>query len=361
MIRISIIIALVTIVNGRDIYVSKAALKDYERDDYLLFDTYNDTIEQPHPTHPSYYPAVDAVVLGDDGPILGPHFTQEVMIYRERKRIDADWGFIMGYVPQEDTGGIDPENPGRITGSINNQKAPYIWKAYGDDIEYGFGSGDNNNYVLVEDVLSEKGVWYHIATTFDGTNYRLYINGEEVHNYLGCAGKEPYPTPVKYIGGAREGSGRFTGRMDEVRIWDYARSQEQIQANMNKKLTGNESGLCVYFPMDIHNQYLIDHSGNNYHGVMIGPIIRSRYFSSDCPQPDGSMNCPYPTIETALEHVQPWDRIILRQGRYTEFIMRDGLNDETGIVWGQLDPDFGGPLTNTINIETYTNERVVID
>ena len=135
MIRISIIIALVTIVNGRDIYVSKAALKDYERDDYLLFDTYNDTIEQPHPTHPSYYPAVDAVVLGDDGPILGPHFTQEVMIYRERKRIDADWGFIMGYVPQEDTGGIDPENPGRITGSINNQKAPYIWKAYGDDIE----------------------------------------------------------------------------------------------------------------------------------------------------------------------------------------------------------------------------------
>ncbi|BCV07215.1 MAG: hypothetical protein Ct9H90mV3_250 [uncultured marine virus] len=82
------------------------------------------------------------------------------MIYRERKRIDADWGFIMGYVPQEDAGGIDPENPGRITGSINNQKAPYIWKAYGDDIEYGFGSGDNNNYVLVEDVISKKGVWY---------------------------------------------------------------------------------------------------------------------------------------------------------------------------------------------------------
>ena len=44
MIRTSIIIALATIVNGRDIYVSKAAMKDYETDDYLLFDTYNDTI-----------------------------------------------------------------------------------------------------------------------------------------------------------------------------------------------------------------------------------------------------------------------------------------------------------------------------
>ena len=41
--------------------------------------------------------------------------------------------------------------------------------------------------------------------------------------------------------------------------------------------------------------------------------------------------------------------------------MRDGLNDDTGIVWGQLDPDFGGPRTNTITIEPYPNEKVVID
>ena len=359
MIRKIIIIGLITIVNARDIYVSKT--EKYDTDDYLLFDTYNDTIESLHPPHPNYYPAVDAVVLRDGGPVLGPHFTQEVMIYREHKRIDANWGFIMGYVPQEDQGGVGPNNPGRITGSMNNQKAPYIWKANGDDIEYGFGSGDNNNYALAEDVISEKGVWYHIATTFDGTNYKLYINGELVHNYLGCAGKTPYPTPVKYIGGAREGSGRFTGRMDEVRMWNYARSQQQIQAKMNKKLRGDELGLAAYFPMDIHNQVLLDRSGNNNHGVMIGPILRSRYFSSDCPEPDGSMSCPYPTLELALDHVKPWDRILLRQGRYTEFIMRDGLNDETGIVWEQLDPDFGGPLTNTITIEPYPNERVVID
>ncbi len=366
MIRKIIIIALITIVNGRDIYVSKAALKNYETDDYLLFDTYNDTMESLHPPHPSYYPAWDAVVLGDEGPVLGPIFTQEVMIYREKKRVDWGWGFLMGHEPQEDQGGgVDPNNPGRVAGNVMEQAAPHIYKANvngsGSSIRYGFGSGDSDNFVIVEDVISEKGVWYHIATTFDGTNYKLYVNGELVHNYLGCAGKTPYPTPVKYIGGTREGSGKLTARMDEVRMWNYPRTQEQIQAKMNKKLTGNELGLAAYYPMDIHNQYLIDHSGNDHHGEMIGPIVRSRYFSSECPEPDGSMNCPYPTIETALEHVQPWDRIILRQGRYTEFIMRDGLNDETGIIWGQLDPDFGGPRTNTITIEPYPNERVVID
>lgn len=366
MIRKIIIIALITIVNGRDIYVSKAERENYETDDYLLFDTYNDTMESLHPPHPSYYPAWDAVVLGDEGPVLGQFFTQEVMIYREKKRVDWGWGFLMGHEPQEDQGGgVDPNNPGRVAGNVMEQAAPHIYKANvngsGSSIRYGFGSGDSDNFVIVEDVISEKGVWYHIATTFDGTNYKLYVNGELVHNYLGCAGKTPYPTPVKYIGGTREGSGKLTARMDEVRMWNYPRTQEQIQAKMNKKLTGNELGLAAYYPMDIHNQYLIDHSGNDYHGEMIGPIVRSRYFSSECPEPDGSMNCPYPTIETALEHVQPWDRIILREGRYTEFIMRDGLNDETGIVWGQLDPDFGGPRTNTITIEPYPNEKVVID
>ena len=47
-----------------------------------------------------------------------------------------------------------------------------------------------------------------------------------------------------------------------------------------KKLRGDELGLAAYFPMDIHNQVLLDRSGNNNHGVMIGPILRSRYFSS---------------------------------------------------------------------------------
>ena len=87
---------------ARDIYVSKAALEHYETDDYLLFDTYNDTMEAPHPSHPDYYPAVDAVDLGNDAPILGPNFTQEVRIYRERGRVDPPWGHLIGYMPQDD-------------------------------------------------------------------------------------------------------------------------------------------------------------------------------------------------------------------------------------------------------------------
>ena len=360
--RVLILIIVISVLSGRDIYVSKNAISQYETDDYLLFDAFNDTTESLHQSHPMYYPALDAIDLGADGPILGPTFTQEIRIYRDSGRLDPDWGHLMGYQPGESGSGNNDNEAGRVAGVIKEEEAPFIWKYDGDDIMYGFGDGVTRNYTIVEDVVTEKEVWYHIATTFDGTDYRLYVNGEEVYNYTGCAGKIPYAHPVRYIGGLREGSGRFMGRMDEVRMWDHARTQQQIQETMDQALTGSEDGLVVYYPMDIENEFVLDQSGNNYHGRMIGPVIKSRYFSDECPEPDGTMSCPYPTIASALEDAKAWDHIIIREGRYTEFIMKDGVNIEgTDYNWSLLDPDFGGPPTNTITIEPYPNESVIID
>ncbi|MCK5329768.1 MAG: hypothetical protein KAK01_00035, partial [Candidatus Marinimicrobia bacterium] len=40
------------------------------------------------------------------------------------------------------------------------------------------------------------------------------------------------------------------GMVDEVRLWDIARSQEEIQASMNVSLTGSETGLAGYWPLN---------------------------------------------------------------------------------------------------------------
>ena len=99
--------------------------ENYDTDNYLLFDTYNDTIEQPHPSHKNYYPAVDAVVLRDGGPVLGPHFTQEVMIYREVKEL-MPTGIYHGICSSRRSRRSRSKHPGRITGSINNQSSIYM-------------------------------------------------------------------------------------------------------------------------------------------------------------------------------------------------------------------------------------------
>lgn len=42
----------------------------------------------------------------------------------------------------------------------------------------------------------------------------------------------------------------FDGVVTDLRIWNVARTQQQIADNMNKRLTGTESGLVGYWPLD---------------------------------------------------------------------------------------------------------------
>ena len=40
------------------------------------------------------------------------------------------------------------------------------------------------------------------------------------------------------------------GQIDDIRLWNTARTPSEIQDNMHKALTGNEVGLVGYWPMN---------------------------------------------------------------------------------------------------------------
>ena len=74
----------------------------------------------------------------------------------------------------------------------------------------------------------------------------------------------------------------FKGEIDEVRVWDRARSQEEIQQMMDTHLVGNEPDLAGYwnFNEDSGNT-VTDLSGNGNHGTLInGPTRVSSTFPS---------------------------------------------------------------------------------
>ena len=47
----------------------------------------------------------------------------------------------------------------------------------------------------------------------------------------------------QYLGKSNWNDPYLNAKMDEFRIWNYVRSQQEIQATMNNTLTGSESGL----------------------------------------------------------------------------------------------------------------------
>ena len=98
----------------------------------------------------------------------------------------------------------------------------------------------------------EPNKWQHMAVTFDGTTYRMYVNGVESAK-LECA--TPCMT-FKGIGWFTDGDGPSSGwwngckiLVSQVRIWSVARNAAQIQNSMTQ-VSPKSTGLEAYWRMD---------------------------------------------------------------------------------------------------------------
>ncbi len=134
-----------------------------------------------------------------------------------------------------------------------------------------------NGFKSVEYTPSDINQWHHYAGTFDGTTQKLYIDGVEVasRNIAGVINED---TGALYLG-RDDGFSKFlNGQIAEVRIWNKARTAEEIKADMSQRLTGQESGLVGYWPLNHKEpegdqQKVRDLTGNN-HGTVKGAIAK---------------------------------------------------------------------------------------
>ncbi|OWY24852.1 hypothetical protein C7N43_15525, partial [Sphingobacteriales bacterium UPWRP_1] len=83
--------------------------------------------------------------------------------------------------------------------------------------------------------------WTHIAYVLTGTQIIFYVNG--------VADAKPYTHNTGSTGSLYVGSyfGATGQTVDEVRIWNTARTQAQIQGSMGTELSGSEAGLVAYY------------------------------------------------------------------------------------------------------------------
>ena len=348
--------------SGRVLYVDQAALSQYpKRDNYLLFDTFDTDINYPYVM--KNYPHGDTIwQSGNDqvdlsaanAPVLSDNFTQEAWVYSDNITLPYHYRSIMGSEQGTNAAYFFTNDTAPTISYLSNSKC-LKQCSIKNGISYGFGTGSKKVKFHAEVTIPVK-AWHHIATTFDGTNYILYMNGVVVDNNTVTAGDTPAATPVRYLGTD------FIGKIDEVRMWSVARTQAQIQANMNNTLADNVTGMEAYYPMAVSDNYtmIIDNSTDANHAYITKAEIGTRFFSdnSSCSNgpPDGTTSCPYPTILSALDDAQPGDHIYIREGRYSELLTKWQLNHSYERVENNLATE--GPK---IVIEGYPNEEVILD
>lgn len=124
---------------------------------------------------------------------------------------------------------------------------------------------------VLDPVAISTGTWYHVAVTYNaGTGVmNLYRNGVLVST----AGAVPSYTETLQQIGTFSGGNFFNGAVDEVRIWNVARSAADILSTMNCALNGTEAGLIAYYNFNQGAQ-----GGNNAGLTTLNDLV------GNCPQ-----------------------------------------------------------------------------
>jgi hypothetical protein len=182
------------------------------------------------------------------GLVPGGVFTLEAWIFPTAK--DNDFHGIVGH---------QPDTPA--------SRSPSMWVTEKTKLQAGFGDGTNGHSFITDSVLV-PGEWNHVAFAFDGTISRIFVNGLQAFQTDALQGKVPVPVPVRFIGKV---DSFFKGKIDEVRCWKRARTQQEINSDMNHRLAGNETDLVGYWHFD--NKTASDYSRNNNNGVLLGHCL----------------------------------------------------------------------------------------
>jgi len=108
-------------------------------------------------------------------------------------------------------------------------------------------SGGTDKWLLSTSVCVVD-VWNFVAISLDaGVDYTFCVNG--VFDYHVDTDTRLADNGSAFIGHSVVGHNAAC-ELAEVSLWNRALSQQEIQSYMHKKLTGGESGLVGYWPMD---------------------------------------------------------------------------------------------------------------
>lgn len=169
-----------------------------------------------------YFDGSDYVAVPDNPSLSG--FTQLTLeAWIKSDRFDS---YLKGIVNKGNGGGYFGDEYGL---QLNYDKVRLILSA-----------GSPTGWIVVADTdpIISLNQWYHVAGVWDSTNYYIYVNGQLAKSgQTIVSGASIHDTSNSLnIGGIAAGSWLFNGAIDEVKIYNYARTAQDILNDYNSVL-----------------------------------------------------------------------------------------------------------------------------
>jgi len=110
-------------------------------------------------------------------------------------------------------------------------------------------TGGGTSVVAINQSLS-NGTWYHVAAVYSSAtgNCQIFVNGSSIGSGITDSGG-PFVGAAPFTIGFMLGNNAsfLDGKLDDVRVYNVARTQSDIQSDYLQELNGDEVGLIAYW------------------------------------------------------------------------------------------------------------------
>ncbi|WP_437850983.1 LamG-like jellyroll fold domain-containing protein [Sorangium sp. So ce363] len=145
--------------------------------------------------------------------------------------------------------------------------------------------------------------WHHVCFTHDQLTktLRIYCDGVKVGEQTATG--DLVVSGALSIGKAHTGEYYFRGDLAEVRLWDRARTEAEIRANMRRRLVGTEPNLLAYYPLDEVNgdKKVKDKKTGAFQGQLTGSVTVLLTTSLPAAGAESLITTEYSSIEVSGE------------------------------------------------------------
>ncbi|WP_211342491.1 LamG-like jellyroll fold domain-containing protein [Hyunsoonleella aestuarii] len=197
------------------------------------------------------------ITLGDGCNTLDFDGDNDHVTFQNQYNVSGNFSFEIWVKPDPNQNGGGANNPIQTIFSkrdATNLTNGYDLRLQGTSLSFNYNNGGS---ITASNSLGTNR-WYHVAVTFDGSDYILYVDGIQVGTgsgsapitntnefMLGAMDQNPAggnPNPVNY----------YSGWMQELRIWNTALTVEQIRQMMNQTITNNGTATRgTVIPIDV--------------------------------------------------------------------------------------------------------------
>jgi PKD repeat protein len=270
---------------------------------------------------------------GNHGTISGAQWTNAGR-YGKALVFDGvnDWVTVADRPSLDLTSGMTLEAwayPTALSGGSTNGWRTAVLKQQSSQLVYAlYANSDSNRPSGYVYTGSDRGVsgntqlrlnaWSHLATTYDGSILRLYVNGTLVGSQSLSGVIRTSGHPLR-IGGNSVWGEYFKGRIDDVRVYNRALTTSQIQADMNTPVSatsGHALASSWALPVRLRQVFREDtRIKRSTATALLGPTFDSprgtsqRVISASKASPVSSGVRPYLLEAGEVEVTPQWQRI----------------------------------------------------